>query len=788
MAVKRVYDVEIKDAKGKNYGFMLAGGTDRKEWNVRDVAMFPPSLVTGGATYADFQPESKILLEETDWRKGFQDEIFETAKKYHKTTDCDCRFKGKILLSPKKLTTLAFPDGSTPAWSVGDGELEYWTTATNLTGWTETGDGVDREDTEHKTGSHCAKKKYVASEDGTFYQNVTWEDAYQGFAFTATVWVKSTEDSATTQARISIYDGQDTTDGSWSHETTWTQATVSKTLASDATELRVIVEYDAHRSEHTIYMDDVEISMTGSGSVVKIVNFGDDIVVAAGRYLYQITGGALSHLKGFDYTITDLCVFGDYLHIAQGLSVKYWYTSDLSSFTQCTLDNSTAQYMSNIQNTQFWINDTANTMRDSDNPINGGTAFAEPAYTLPNSASDITALVDNQDGSTVYARKEDQVYYLSGSDVLPLIPELSAEASTTNVYDLYTWQGSLYIPSGINAFYEMDSSDIVTTLSPVKYAPGDTDFDGKVLAIATDQAYMYIVLENGTKIEVLSGHWETVAGATQWWWHTLYEITSSDATAALISNNDVAQRLYIGTDTASNGIYYFKLPVSYSDPLKESEYEVQASGTFYTPWLESNFATTDKYWSSIRVNSQNFRGVTTIKVYYQAKGDDDWTSLGYCSEEDYTSSGSGASFVFTYPDEVTDKFDIGVTSERVRFKFELATSTDELSPVIKGYSGECRLVPSISGESIKKKEIDMTIRAADNLQNLSGVSTRSRVAGIINNIETLNKANKPFEITGPEGVSLKAHFKTEGTNRVPGVDPKTNKPEMWIKCLMEEEL
>ncbi|GAI09764.1 unnamed protein product, partial [marine sediment metagenome] len=204
-------------------------------------------------------------------------------------------------------------------------------------------------------------------------------------------------------------------------------------------------------------------------------------------------------------------------------------------------------------------------------------------------------------------------------DVFSLIPDLVAEADTSKSYGIYPWKGKLYLPSGNNSLYEYDDGT-VTILSPCRYAQGDTDLDGEILAITSDQEYSYIVVDNGTKVEILAGHWEVIGGSTTWNWHWLYEKTSNDVTAALISAVSGSKRFYLGTNTAGDGILNYKIPVSYSDPLKESSYEVQSSGDFTTPWLTTNFATTDKLWPCIRVTSLNFKDATSIRVYYQMEG------------------------------------------------------------------------------------------------------------------------------------------------------------------------
>jgi len=784
MSLKKSHDVEIVDSKGKPHGFMLAAEGGQKHWKVTDTAMLPMSLITGEASYSNLAPEDKILLEADDWRRGFQDEVFETAKKYYKTANCDGRFKGRFMLSPKELTALAL-EASAPSVSITDADLEDWATTTNLTSWTETGSGVTRTGTVH-SGTYGA---YVATETtitGSIYQNLTWNDAYKGKVFIFKAWAKvARESDANNWVRVSIYDGAGTTYSAKHQTNTWTQIQVEKKLASNASVLRVIIDYSASYlgTGTNVWFDDTSlVNGNIAGAPKKLINFGSTLCVAYGQMLYKLSAGSWVYCYGFPATITDLCVYQNRLYIALGYGVKYYYTSDLSSFIHCTLDDTTAKYMSNVQDTQFWISDTANTMRDSANPINGGGAFST-VYALPNSSYSITGLLSNQDSAVVYARKQDQTYYLSGANVYPLIPALSSEASTTYSYGLYIWQGRIYIPAGVNSLYEYDDG-IVTDLSPMQYARGDTDHDGSLLALTTDSRYLYLVIDNGTKYELLAGHWETIGGATTWVWHPIYEKTSNDVTCALISNLSGYNRLYLGTNTYTDGIPNFVVPVSYSDVLKESGHKVEASGTFYTPKLRTNFPTMDKLWNYIMVTSQNFKDKTTIKVSYKKRGDSDWTSLGYCTEGDYTSVVTPWSF--TYPDEITDKKDIGIVSDWVWFKFDLTTTEEKLSPILLRYSVDCCLMPSMADESTKKKTIEMIVRAGDNLQNASGITTHSTIASIVKEIETLNKTNNPFKIMGCDNTWYTARFEPVGTEQRAYIDESGRNTEIWITCRLKE--
>lgn len=742
---------------GTDYSFMLKQEGKTKDWLITDAPLLPQTLITESASPSSIQPEREIQISQVDWRKGFQDFLFDDEHKYYESKNCDARFKGEVILPPKKLSAISF--GTEPdAVVLTDAELDVWTDVNNLTNWAKDPGGtyLTRTTTYRHTASGYAARWGHASAHsaGTISQDIyssgNLPSNLQGKVIAASLWAY-VPDLTWGSAKISIYDGAGTTTSNEivTQEATWEQGTVYRKLDDSATQLTIRIVVDNENNDNYVYVDDVTIDVYPDyGSNAKQVELGDAVVVATGNSLFNIASGSAVYLYSFPEIITDLCVFENNLYIAQGWSDEYFYTSDLITFTECTLSNSTAKYMSNVTGGQFWISDSNNTMRDSDDPINGGTAFST-AYTVGSDDYDITGLVDHDE--IVFCRKEDDVYYLSVADVLSLL-DLKAEASTTYTYGLHLWGSSLYIPSGVNSFYEYDiSAGVATVISPVRYAPGDSNYDEEVTAICHDETYLYIAIDNGSDIKLLAGRWETVEGDTDWVWHPLYDFTSNDITCMLISSATGSKRLYAGTDTATDGIYPFIVPVGYSAIYLESGFECEASGDFITPWLSSNFPTEGKFWKSIDITSICITDKTSITPYYQIKGGS-WVAMAVCT----TSALDGSN----YPVETTDSRDIGLSSERIRFKFAMATTDDDYTPILYG-SGGGFITYSVL-ESDKKRQIVATIRLAPYLMLRDGTTEERTISTDLTNLRALYQGGGEITVTGPDETAYTVVFARDG--------------------------
>jgi len=857
--------VLFKDKDGHEYPFELQDAKPPAEsFAFMDRKLVASHFATNEVDYNSTSPEEiGLRVSQSDWRRGFADEYYEDERKYAHSVNCDARFKGRVILAPKKQTAVSF--GNAYVW---DG-FELWDDANNLTNWVETlfgaGTVLSRDTASKRSGTYCAKLFTTANGgDLKIVRTFTWNAGYQSKSVTASVYCKL--DTLTSCAvKIGINDGvTDTWSSALGTAGAYTALSVTKTMAANATALIVTIwmasTTDADRN---LYVDDFNISSNATTGIfaattpLKLMDFGTTLVAAVGKTLYTTTDGAsITAPYGFENDITDICVFDNYLHILHGAAVVPHYTSDLTTFTlsgayggvtanytttkntaggatfytasdttievtdssvftageyavwdagldteeyietDSITDGDTivavrarlgstayghesgstirkisalagAVYMANVGNKHAMIADTTGQIRISDNPLNNGTAWST-AYTLDNDDRTITDLVDDPNGNYLIL-KQDGPYYLD-EDVTPLlIQEAQSDVSTTETYEGHVWQGRAYFPGGVNKLRVYDlADDIYEDISIVGFAPGDEDMDAEVTAITSDADYLYVALDNGTEVEILAGRYETIAGTTSWVWHPIWEKTSNDIVSMCVSSVSGSKRLYALTDTYTDGVLVFTLPQSYSDVLLESSYEFETTGTFVTPWFETEFFEQDKYWANLKVSAMNFSGYTSIQVHYQIEGqgewDDtnDWTELGFCDASElfsYTASPRA----LDYPPQQVTSFDINASARAIRFKFTLktaldASTTDELSPVLLRYGVFARVEKSIGGKAMPDELIVMTLSLHDDPFMRNGTQIQYPVGDQIQDLRSLRRASEALTLIGPDRIERKVKF------------------------------
>jgi hypothetical protein len=589
--------------------------------------------------------------------------------------------------------------------------------------------------------------------------------------------------------------------------------------------------------------------------------------------LSSTNGTSFSAAYGFENTITDICVFNNYLWVLMGAAVVPWYTTDLSTFTPSTayggvlatytttsaayasgdtavdvvstanfvageyavwdegedieeivetdaiVDGNTftlvrattayahatgstirrlatlagALYMADCGNRICAIADTTTTIRTSDNPINDGTPFSTP-ITVPNSTYTITDMVDDPAGNTLI-EKQDGPYEADGDVISPSMADTLSDVNTTDNYKGYVWKGYRFSPGGKNKLRRKDLSDnSIEDISITQYAQADGEMDGKVLCMTGDGEYLYLCIDNGTKVEIIAGRDENVEGSTSWVWHPIWEVTTNDYVSMCVASFSGTKALYAITGTASDGADKFTLSQSYSDPLLEVGFECKSSGTFITPWYTTTFVENDKYWDSVWIGAFNFSGYTAVKVSYQVEGNGvwttsiNWTELGDCVADNSGSiSDNGTTRTLVYPQEQVTRFAIAKTSRKVRFKLELKTAqdtslTDEISPIVTRIRVDGRVEPSLAGTSLRKKNIVCMLALADTAE-----TQWDSLEGYLTDLSTLEEATEPIDFEGPDCKKRKVRFAQEGlTTKLVRQSAESKSAEFVAALLLEE--
>src|SRR3990167_1201339 len=197
-------------------------------------------IYNGDPGYNQLTPEKEFSIRQDSWEAGFGQHTFSSTdpKRYSIAFGADLRFKNMAINGPQ----YAYLSSPTHPAAVVNGTCEAATTWTNGT----------RDGAQNHTPAGAFS--WAVTAGVTAYQNITWSRSYQGKAFTLTAWVFQTAGHAN-EGTISINDGVGTTTSSTSAtEGSWVQLTVTRTLDSAATQLRVQMTKGALVG--TIYFDD----------------------------------------------------------------------------------------------------------------------------------------------------------------------------------------------------------------------------------------------------------------------------------------------------------------------------------------------------------------------------------------------------------------------------------------------------------------------------------------------------------------------------------------------------
>ena len=550
--------------------------------------------------------------------------------------------------------------------------------------------------------------------DDSSYQEMSWDDTYQGQYFKVSVAVYC---SAANTARIGISNkAGDTPTYSSYHSGTpgWETLTVRKILDSDATRLRVLCYSDTAADA---FFDTAAFVDPTSG-VVAWAEFNDLLYAGVGDILIKLnsSGTAFTAVENFEAEITDLESFtDDNLYIALGASNNYWYMSTVEGFTEVT--DGRALLFQRV-GTTMWKALLPRSVDSATDP----TADANWAgvTTIGSSAENITGLEEME--GTIYIFKEDMPYYIDSTPAVQrLMPELASLKATTSGKNALEYKKNLYVPCGTQSLYEYDDGT-VTELSPSNFCTNLSEFVGRVQALAFDERYLYAIVDNSSKIELLAGGWETVDGSTDWRWHPIAELTLAGCETAFVSSV-FQKRIYIASTSSSDSLYYYILPTGYGDITGDSNYRYTNGGYFITPWLHANFRADDKAFIKLILTTANTSDDVYITAYYRVLGQAGWTLIGKFTTPPVQTR-------YLPPYSATNP-----VSTMIQFKFTFVTNDAKLTPVLLDYDCRAILYPT------KRRIINCVVRCADNILGLDGIRDNER-AGNDQNAASISTAIK----------------------------------------------
>ncbi len=675
-------------------------------------SQFAPKQVIGDYT-KDSDPSRSTWVIVGDQSGGIGVEKMTATRQANRSwwTECNVEYPGHCFL-PRLATTIAFPTLPT----IVDGALDIWTTATNLTNWTETLNGglVEREATIKHTAGAAAYSAKITGATTTIAQTLAgWSTDFIGKLITISIWTYGTGGGVPT---IAIYDGVGTTTVNLSSAAAWTQGFISRTIAAAATEITVTITGVAA----AVYFDDVTIA--AAGAITNCCNFTTDTYVAAGAVLFKLdsVAGASYYLSAiFPANITKLVAsVGSCLYIFLGDSASYWYMDSAGAFTQAVgSDGAGGGTSSAATYVIHWNNQL--------NKITVAGAFS--ISTAPNSATPTWTAKKTLDtgsqgtiqGLITYASStaSDIIYCgttkglvaLNYTNNLWLNTELQLPVHADNGKGMVVQNGKLYYSAGLSV-YEYSLAGGSLTIRNMGLDSDDgvpTSLNGSITAlIGGYYGDFYALVDGSLSGTALSTVYQYSKGA----WVALWRSLTSVTLAGIVSST-FAYRLYFNYGTT---IYYMTLSRAKISPLAETT--SYAGGSYYfSPWFDGDWFTGNKLALAVRAFAINTTATETVRVRYRT-GYSTSLSTGFATVD----GGTGTLVLADAGVEKVWKFasGAGLSFKTIQFEVLIQSGTVTLTPDLQSLTLEYeKVIPAKWG-------FGLTLDCRETYANLTPVQQR----------------------------------------------------------------
>lgn len=717
-------------------GMMLAQRPDgTPAYEEYDARYLADQFFTGRAEPVNINPEEELILYQDDWRAGFGLEYFDynDLKRYLSSIGADLRFKGMAIAgyAPTAVTVLTYT-----AVDIIDGGMEIWTAANDLTYWTETA-GITQDAVEQRSGTYCAKSAGAnLTAQVMLKQSLDWNIEYRSKLFTFKAWIKTVLNN---MFRIAIYDGVGRAYSSYhGGGGGYEELTIMKQLSASATELTVEF-WQGSTMNPVAYFDDASLTAPTEGKTTAYAEFNDKLYMSRGKSLVKLKadGTGFDYVHHFDAEITDLEPFtDDNLYIAFGFSDAYWYMSTAEVFTPSNAVVSMFKFFKTVHAAVpiLYGSDSVNTIRSNTNPINEGAVWSD-ITTVGSSYYDITDLVTKS--GALYILKEDMPYYLNSAGAVQndLAPELQTITASTSGKNTVVWKNRVYIPAGQQALLEVGATNIFR--NPSSHCTNLSDFVGRVQALGYDEEYLFGIVDNSTKIEILAGREEEIDNKTDWVWHPIAEITLTDCETAFVSSI-YQKRLWVASTVAGESLYYLPLPTGYGNITGDANRKFLTGTYFTTPWLHGGFKSDLK--SFIKVTGtlgHTYNANIYFTIAYQKLGDSSWTTVGNLKG----TATDRKETLYIPADGSGNK----PKSTMLRLKFTAATNDTTKTPILLNYEVRAILYPTI------RKITHCVVRCAEEILCKNGIIDKNMYNTIKATLDNARAASWPVEIKDLDG-------------------------------------
>ena len=747
---------------GTVYGLMLAKKDGAPLWLEFDDEYLAEQMSMGTVGYSDLPPEREIADVHDNWQAGFGEDIFNPADpfRYLSSTGCDLRHKDRAMLS-FGATGIAVPSTTAPtAWCEFNNEL-YVAFGTLLKKLNGTGDGW----TAVKTFTSPVTDMKV------------FADGFMYIALESTQVIEDCEDDWVDVDGVASLDTGDYKVGSGSVSIVSSVAddqlayeNISSLDLSGHTGIKVWVKVDV-----AVAADDLEIVLsdtTNGGAETERIDLP---ALTAGKWTR-----VYARMDDPSQCSAIVSVFLKYaanvktntIHIDDiRAESSYWYMDTGENFAQSTLavattDSFAKKFVFDEEDT-MWKFLPPNNLQSATDPSNTAAANWSGVTTVGSPSTNITALV--QQKGSIFIMKEGSSYFLdTGGTVELLTDETNTIASATGGKNTLSWKGALHMPYGESSLIEYGQGGGLNWIDPSLYCTNLSAFDGKIFATAGDDQWLFAIINNGASVEVLAGRNEVVGGSVRFVWHPYQSITLDGCERAFVSSI-YQKRLWIGSTSGSDSMYYIPLPASYGDITNDTNKSFATGGLFETPWYHFNFKGDSKSFIKLTLTMEDTSATVYWTGAYKKKGDSSYTPIGTFKTSPSTSQ-------FIPVDSSSNK----PTSTDIRFKFTATTGSTASTPILISYDVRAVLYPS------RRKVYAATVRCADDIKDKQGVSLRSSADLITTWIDAAKDATWPVTIYDPWGNAKTVRFLPRSPAAKIISQEKGRNPEKHYFVLMQE--
>lgn len=301
---------------------------------------------------------------------------------------------------------------------------------------------------------------------------------------------------------------------------------------------------------------------------------------------------------------------------------------------------------------------------------------------------------------------------------------------------MFRWGNEIYYVAGQSSLLRIGNSN--SWISPSDYCTNLGAFTGRIFAVTGDDRYLWIVVDNSTKVEVLCGRDEVIDGTTVRVLHPYQEITLTGCNLAWVSSV-YQKRLWIASNTNGESLYYIPLPVNYGNWTGDTNRSFATGGYFETSFLHGNFPGDKKAYIKMTMElGHAYDANIYFTAAYKKIEDSSYTSIGNFKG---TSSSRLASLYIPI-----DSGTLKPTSTMMQFKITGVTNDTTKTPIMLNYKVSAVLYPTI------RRKIYCKILCAEEMTNRNGLLEKNR-ADVITTIDNLRTATYPVTMHDINGTA-----------------------------------